>query len=201
MSAHQSLQLIKLEKNHIDTVVKIHLSNLEIGILSKLGQQYLTKIFYPTMMNSQHLDAYVLSNKNSYSVLGMILYQKTNSIWSCFTLKNKLMTGLYFLKSFFRMPNLLLDVFAIFTTKYQYNLNSDNIEIFIFAIDKLYQGQGFGKFLLYETLNTYKKSYDTVFVKTHTQTATDFYKSNSFEIVAEKVNRGRYSVNILQKIL
>jgi hypothetical protein len=195
----RQLQIKPLGAHHIKEIVSIHLSTLEIGLLSKLGGEYLTKVFYPTVLQSSYADAYVLTDKNEGNVLAFVVYLKCESIFRCFSWKRKIITFFYIIKYVSIFPRIILDLAVIFREKSNPLYAINGIEIFIFAVKNGHQSKGLGNYLLTQTINLYKNVFLKIRVKTHTYKATQFYLRNSFQCISEGVNRGRYCVNILQK--
>lgn len=192
--------------NELNDIALIHLQTIDIGILPKLGENYLKKIFYPKIINNKYVLPYILKDINDKTI-GIAIFLQNNSLFKVLGIKTSLLSFLYVVRLLCKTPVCIFDVIQIFNplnkiNKFIEKQKNINIELFIFAISPQYQNKGLGTILLKESLKLITCRFVnniTVFVKTHSELATKLYKKLGFKLLEPNHNRGRFTINILKK--
>jgi len=138
----------KFKESDISRVADIHKSSLPNDFLPSLGTDFLMNIFYPAILSSQNAETFIAFYEES--VVGFIVVSLNSSSLLRGIVLYQFLPFIYLLvKSAFSSYNQFKMVFEVFLSGFQYSGDKYFGEIYIIAVDKIYQGRGVGKMLVH----------------------------------------------------
>lgn len=173
--------------NHFDfnQICKIHKSVLPKDFLSGLSDRFLIDFFYPMFIK----DSIFLVWKERGVVEGfLVIVLETKKInkylfYNINTAKEIIFT--FFKRPIFIITNVLGILFSHMQIQQEFK---NSPEIYLLAIDNLYQSQGIGSQLVHAGMKYLDElNYQKCIVKTSLKKASLFYQKNHFEVIGKEI--------------
>lgn len=181
----QILQINQLRPQELKEVVNIHLQELTESTLNKFGSKFLQVVYKSAVKNNNNI---LLVLKEDNKIIGFTLATKSSS-----NFYHQIITENFFtltwevIKSSLSHPKLILETALWFLLPQ--NTNQKTAELQFIAIDKSYQGKGWGKKLIQKLTQKFSL-FHIHKLQAGTWASNDrsnnFYKRLNFDFIAQK---------------
>ena len=192
------MRFIELEQKHIDRVVEIHLSELEIGVLTYFGSGFLNKMYHALLRKNW---GYVALNEDDEQIVGFVFATKENiSLIKCLSFGSIATFMKNILSDFRRFQSFIIAFNKLYLRKNR--LDSDffvsKIELSYFAVMEGFKGSGIGSQLikLFEE-KARSEGNMLIFTRTHNKRLVEYYKKHKKAEIHTVNKLGTYDSHLL----
>jgi len=191
-------------KIHIEQVVKIHCASLPYDFLPQLGQDFLSKTFYPAVITSNQAE-FLIDTDESGNVTGFIIVTLDSGKFLLQIIKDHFWsfaaTGIR--SSMHSLKHFQNNIQILFSSTFS-NKNTHPVgEIYIIAVDESLRGKGIGASLV-NTAEDYLQQHSITAIKIKTRTSNkdwiSFFKKSGWSVI-DQFNLIGNNYTVLQKYL
>ena len=198
------IKIKKLEKYHIEQVVDIYFSELDVSVLTYFGKEFIRNMCNILLQLNWGFVAVYSDGGQQEKVVGFIFLDKIEvSLYRCLSLYSLL----HLIKRFFLYPKsiviFLVAFFRLFLIRNRIISRLDNyVEISHFAILKEYQGQGVGTKLIAEAEQlAVDNNYRSIVTSSHNERLIQYYKRTRNAVIIYEKNIVDYTSRGVQWFL
>lgn len=169
-------KIVKIQKDHLDQIIEIFLTELSISPIALLGKKFIKKMFQ--LLLKENL-GFVSISEETQNVIGFIIMNKKKiSLFRCITFESliylitKILIKKIYLKAFFT------SFFRLYLSRDNlWNKDKSTVELSHFAVREGYKNKGVGSELIRRLEEQAKlEGYIKVFTSTHNLDLVQSYK-------------------------
>ena len=169
-------KIVKIQKDHLDQIIEIFLTELSISPIALLGKKFIKKMFQ--LLLKENL-GFVSISEETQNVIGFIIMNKKKiSLFRCITFESliylitKILIKKIYLKAFFT------SFFRLYLSRDNlWNKDKSTVELSHFAVREGYKNKGVGSELIRRLEEQAKlEGYTKVFTSTHNLDLVQSYK-------------------------
>ena len=169
-------KIVRIQKDHLDQIIEIFLTELSISPLALLGKKFIKKMFQ--LLLKENL-GFVSISEETQNVIGFIIMNKKKiSLFRCITFESliylitKILIKKIYLKAFFT------SFFRLYLSRDNlWNKDKSTVELSHFAVREGYKNKGVGSELIRRLEEQAKlEGYTKVFTSTHNLDLVQSYK-------------------------
>lgn len=169
-------KIVRIQKDHLDQIIEIFLTELSISPIALLGKKFIKKMFQ--LLLKENL-GFVSISEETQNVIGFIIMNKKRiSLFRCITFESliylitKILIKKIYLKAFFT------SFFRLYLSRDNlWNKDKSTVELSHFAVREGYKNKGVGSELIRRLEEQAKlEGYTKVFTSTHNLDLVQSYK-------------------------
>lgn len=187
-----------LDRTHINSISKIHKSELCNSVLDLFGDKFLYNLYDELLKEN-----YGLIAKSGCQIVGFVTASKKDILFIKCLSKISIITFCFnIFRKFDKFVSFLILFHKIYinkSLKFKLFANQNSIELFSIAVKKKYQGRGIGKKLI-KALEQKAKSDKVleIFTKTHNNNLLNFYYKSKNANLLKRIYLKNYILNIVK---
>jgi len=190
------VNIIKFENQHIPQVVEIHQLELEVGVLSYFGNQFLKRMYSSLLKDNRR---YVVISDDGETVVGFVFATKKDiSLLKCLSLNSVIILLKNILFDFAKANTFFIAFRKLYLSSNEY-LEGRRIELSQFAVKEGFKGMGLGSKLVESLeIQAKKEGFSIVFTWTHNIGLVRHYKKSREAKLLLKFSLGTYDSHLLE---